>query len=69
MLIIAVIPILLMIDHTLSRFDGLLLLIMFFIYVYILMKNKIPTYILGQDLKQLENVLKKKPFRGTLIEG
>ena len=35
----------------------------------IIMKHKIPTYILGQDLKQLENVLKKKPFRGTLIQG
>ena len=35
----------------------------------IIMRHKIPTYILGQDLKQLENVLRKKPFRGTLIEG
>ncbi|MBI2667404.1 sodium:calcium antiporter [Candidatus Woesearchaeota archaeon] len=42
MLIIAVMPILLMIDHTLSRFDGFLLLIMFFVYIYVLMKNKIP---------------------------
>ncbi len=35
----------------------------------IIMKNKIKTYILGQDLKQLENVLKGKKFRGTLVEG
>ena len=35
----------------------------------IIMKNKIKTYILGKDLKQLENVLKGKKFRGTLVEG
>ena len=35
----------------------------------IIMKHKIPTYILGQDLKQLEAVLNKKAFKGTLIEG
>jgi len=35
----------------------------------IIMKNKIKTYILGQDLKQLENVLKGKKFRGTVVEG
>lgn len=35
----------------------------------IIMKNKIKTYILGKDLKQLENVLKGKKFKGTLIEG
>jgi uridylate kinase len=35
----------------------------------IIMKNKITTYILGQDLKQLENVLKGKKFRGTLVQG
>ncbi|MBI2662921.1 sodium:calcium antiporter [Candidatus Woesearchaeota archaeon] len=54
MLIIAVIPILLMIDHTLSRFDGLLLLIMFFIYVYVLMKNKIPMEEDEKDIKYTE---------------
>lgn len=35
----------------------------------IIMKHKIPTYILGKDLKQLENVLHEKPFRGTIIKG
>lgn len=35
----------------------------------IVMKNKIKTYILGKDLKQLENVLKGKKFKGTLIFG
>ena len=35
----------------------------------IIMKNEIPTYILGQNMKQLENVLKGKKFKGTLIEG
>ncbi|GAI46234.1 unnamed protein product, partial [marine sediment metagenome] len=35
----------------------------------IIMKNKIKTYILGKDLKQIENVLKGKKFRGTLIFG
>lgn len=34
-----------------------------------IMKNKIPTYLLGKDLKQVENVLKGKKFKGTLIEG
>ncbi len=35
-----------------------------------LIKNyKIPTYILGPDLKQLKAVLNNKPFQGTLIEG
>lgn len=33
----------------------------------IIRKNKINTYILGKDLKQLENVLRKKKFKGTLI--
>jgi len=35
----------------------------------IIMKNKIKTYILGKNLKQLENVLKGKKFKGTLIKG
>lgn len=35
----------------------------------IIMKSRIPTYILGKDLKQLEAVLNKKAFKGTLIEG
>jgi len=34
-----------------------------------ILRHKIPTYILGQDLKQLENVLKGKKFKGTLISG
>lgn len=34
-----------------------------------IMKYKIPTYILGKDLKQLEAVLQKKKFRGTIIVG
>lgn len=35
----------------------------------IIMKSRIPTYILGKDLKQLEAVLQDKDFRGTLIKG
>ena len=35
----------------------------------IIRKKKIPTYILGQNLKHLENVLKGKKFEGTLIRG
>lgn len=35
----------------------------------IILKNKVPTYILGQDMKQLENVLQNKKFKGTLIKG
>lgn len=35
----------------------------------IIMKHRIPTYILGPDLRQLDAVLEKKKFRGTLIEG
>jgi len=34
----------------------------------IIMENKITTYILGKDIKQLENLLKKKKFKGTLIQ-
>ncbi len=33
----------------------------------IIMRNKIPTYILGKDLKQLEAVLTRRKFKGTLI--
>ena len=32
-------------------------------------KHKIPTYIIGKDLKNLEKVLKSKRFIGTLIKG
>lgn len=35
----------------------------------IIMKHKIPTYILGKDLKQLDNFLNGKKFKGTTIEG
>lgn len=34
----------------------------------IIMKNKIKAYILGKDLKQLDNLLNNKEFRGTVIE-
>ncbi len=34
----------------------------------IIMKNKIPTYIIGKDLKQLDNLLKGKKFKGTIIK-
>ncbi len=35
----------------------------------IILQNKIRTYILGQNAKQLDNLLKGKKFRGTIIEG
>lgn len=35
----------------------------------IILNNKITTYILGPDLRQLEKVLKDKKFRGTLVQG
>lgn len=35
----------------------------------VIMKYKIKTYILGQNLKNLEYVLKNKSFKGTLISG
>jgi uridylate kinase len=35
----------------------------------IIMKNKITTYILGKDLKQLDNLLNNKKFKGTIIKG
>jgi len=34
----------------------------------IILKNKIPTYIIG-SAKQLDNLLKEKKFIGTIIEG
>ncbi len=33
----------------------------------IILKEKIKTYIIGKDLRQLENALKKKKFKGTVI--
>ena len=35
----------------------------------IILEEKIPTYILGKDLKQLNNLLHGKNFRGTEISG
>jgi uridylate kinase len=35
----------------------------------IIMKHKIPTYILGKNLQQLNNLLKNKKFKGTTIQG
>jgi uridylate kinase len=35
----------------------------------IILKNKIPTYIIGEDMKQLDNLLHNKEFKGTRIEG
>ena len=35
----------------------------------IIMKHKIPTYILGKNLKQLDNLLDNKKFKGTTIQG
>ena len=35
----------------------------------IIMRHKIPTYVIGKDLKQLASVLHGKKFRGTLISG
>jgi len=35
----------------------------------IIMKHKIKTYILGKDLKQLDNLLKGKKFIGTTVSG
>jgi hypothetical protein len=33
------------------------------------MKSKITTYILGKDMKQLDNLLNGKEFIGTTISG
>jgi len=35
----------------------------------VIMAKKITTYILGQDLKQLDNLLKGRKFKGTVIFG
>ena len=35
----------------------------------IILKNKITTYIIGKNLKQLDNVLNNKKFIGTIIRG
>jgi len=35
----------------------------------IIMKYKIPTYILGKDMNQLDNLLKGKKYKGTIIKG
>ncbi len=35
----------------------------------IIMKHKIPTYILGENLNQLDNFLKNQKFKGTTIQG
>lgn len=35
----------------------------------IILEEKIPTYIIGQDMKQLDNILKGKDFKGTLVKG
>jgi len=35
----------------------------------IILKNKIPTYILGRNLKELDNLLNNRKFVGTIIEG
>ena len=34
-----------------------------------IMRHRIPTYVLGKDLNQLGNILKGKKFKGTIIEG
>ena len=35
----------------------------------IIMDKKVTTYILGQDMKQLDNLLNKRKFKGTVIFG
>jgi len=35
----------------------------------IIMKYKIPTYIIGKNTNELDNLLKKDKFKGTIIEG
>ena len=35
----------------------------------IILEAKIPTYIIGKNLKQLDNVLNNKKFKGTKIQG
>ena len=34
-----------------------------------ILKNKIVTYVLGKDLKQLDNLLNHRKFKGTVISG
>jgi uridylate kinase len=34
-----------------------------------ILKNKIITYITGKDLKELDNILSNKKFKGTIIQG
>ncbi len=34
-----------------------------------ILKNKTPTYILGKNIKHLENLLKGKKFKGTIVQG
>jgi len=35
----------------------------------IIMKNKVTTYIVGKNLKELDNLLNNKKFNGTIIQG
>lgn len=35
----------------------------------IILQNKITTYILGKDMKQLDNLLNNKSYKGTIIQG
>ena len=35
----------------------------------IILRNRIKTYILGKDLKQLNRILNNKEFKGTIVEG
>jgi len=35
----------------------------------VIMKSRIKTYIIGPHMKNLENILKNKPFKGTTIAG
>lgn len=35
----------------------------------IILKNKIQTYIIGKDIKHLNNILNNKKFKGTIIQG
>ncbi|GAH60729.1 unnamed protein product, partial [marine sediment metagenome] len=35
----------------------------------IILEEKIPTYIIGDDMDQLDNILRGKDFKGTLIKG
>jgi len=34
-----------------------------------ILKDKIPTYILGKDMSQLDNLLNRRKFKGTIISG